>query len=159
MNISFQGKYVPFTARFLKGIIPTTLMSACGFITIYYSSYRTIHNQRTFFLIFMLICYFIGIVYVFFKTRKIITQLKFVDDKLHVCVRSIHSEFEDVFNFRNVLLKIHERKISKGKVIYELEISSNQKQYYLNENNGWSYTTLSELINEYKSRAGKTVML
>jgi len=159
MNTSFQGKYVPFTTRFVKGIIPTTVMSACGFIAIYYSSYGTIYNQRTFFLIFILICYFVGIVYVFFTTRKIVTQLKFVEDKLHVGGRSIYSEFEDVFNFRNVLLKIRERKISKGKVTYELEIGANGKRYYLNENNGWNYTALSELIDEYKSRAGKTVML
>lgn len=159
MNKSFKGKYIPFLVRLAKRLAPVILLVIFALFKIYYgrSLSGNLANYRTHFLIFLIICFLIGIYYHTDKIRTIVNEIKFSGDKLQIIGQDFNSKYEDNLDINNVMLEIQQEELRKNKTRYCLEIYSDDKYYYLNKFNDWQYSTLAEIVDEYKMKTGKTV--
>ena len=159
MNKSFKGKYIPFLVRLAKRLAPVILLVIFALFKIYYgrSFSGNLANYRTHFLIFLIICFLIGIYYHTDKIRTIVNEIRFSGDNLQIIGQDFNSKYEDNLDINDIMLEIQEEELRKNKTRYCLEIYSDDKYYYLNKFNDWQYSTLAEIVDEYKIKTGKTV--
>ncbi|WP_298120452.1 hypothetical protein [Flavobacterium sp.] len=158
MNKSFKGEYVPFISRLTKRLVPLILIVILALFKLYFGrSSETLGSYRAYFFIFIVICFIIGIYFQTNKIRTIVNEIKFTDDSLHIIGQDFNSKFEDKLNINKVIIEIQEEELSRNKSRYCLEIYSDDKYYYLNKFNDWKYSTLAEVVDEFKLKTEKLV--
>jgi TM2 domain-containing membrane protein YozV len=157
MNKSFKGEYISFLVRLAKRLAPVILLLIFALFKIYYghSFAGNLANYRTHFLIFLILCFLIGIYYHTDKIRTVVNEIRFSDNKLQIIGRDFNSKFEDNLDINKVMIEIQEEALGKNKTRFCLEIYLDDKYYYLNKFNDWQYKTLAEIIDEYKLKTGK----
>lgn len=158
MNKSFKGEYIPFITRLVKRLAPGILIVILALFKLYYGrSSENLANYRPYFLIFLVICFLIGIYWHTDKIRTVVNEIKFSDDNLHIIGQDFNSKFEDKLNINTVMIEIQEEELGKNKSRYCLEIYSDDKYYYLNKFNDWQYSTLAKIVDEFKLKTGNSV--
>ena len=158
MNKSFKGEYISFLTRLIKRLVPVILIVILALFKLYYKrSSENLASYRIYFLIFLVICFLIGIYFHTDKIRTVVNEIKFFDDNLHVIGQDFSKKFIDKLDIKKVMIEIQEEELSKNKSRYCLEIYSEDKYYYLNKFNDWQYSTLVEIVDEYKLKTGKSV--
>lgn len=159
MDKSFKGIYIPFFLRLLKRLIPVILIMLFALFKIYFgrASRGNLANYRVEFLIFLAICFIIGVYYHVDKIRTVVNEVRLSNDNLIIIGHDFYSKFEDSLDINKTMLEIQVQDPSKNKRHYCLEIYSEDKYYYLNKFNDWQYATLIEIVEEYKLKTGKTV--
>ena len=159
MNKSFKGEYISFALRLAKRMVPVILILIFALFKIYYGRAfsEDLASYRTYFLIFMIICFLIGIYFHTDKIRTVVNEIKISDNHLIVIGQDFNSKFEDKLNIEKVMIEIQEEELGKNKTRYCLEIYSEDKYYYLNKFNDWKYSTLAEIVDEYKLKTGKVI--
>lgn len=159
MNKSFKGEYISFLVRLAKRLAPAILLLIFALFKIYYGRLfsEDLANYRTHFLILLIICFLIGIYYHTDKIRTVVNEIKFSDNKIHIIGQDFTSKYEDSLEINKTMLEIQEEELGKNKTRFCLEIYSDDKYYYLNKFNDWQYSTLAEIVDEFKLKTGKTV--
>ena len=159
MNKTFNGEYISFALRLAKRMIPVILIFIFALFKIYYgrSFSGDLAIYRTYFLIFMIICFLIGIYFHTDKIRTVVNEIKISDNHFIIIGQDYNSKFEDKLNLEKVMIEIQEEELGKNKTRYYLEIYSEDKYYYLNKFNDWKYSTLAEIVDEYKLKTGKVI--
>ena len=155
MNKSFKGEYIPFYIRLVKKLAPVILLMIFAFLKISYS--QTFSGIRTYFYVFGIICFIIGIYYHTDKIRTIINEIRFSDNKLQIIGQDFNSRYEDNLDLNKTMLEIQLEDFGKNKTRFCLEIYCDDKYYYLNKFNDWKYNTLVEIVDEYKLKTGNSV--
>ena len=159
MNKSFKGEYIPFLRRLLKRVAPVILILIFALFKIYYgrSFSGDLANYKTHFLIFLIFCFLIGIYYHTDKIRTVVNEIIFSENKIKIVGQDFTSKYEDSLDLNKTILEIQKEELGKNKTRYCLEIYSEDKYYYLNKFNDWHYSTLAEIVDEFKMKTGKTV--
>lgn len=158
MNKTFKGEYIPFIIRLVKRLIPVILIVLLALFKLYYGrSSEHFAGYRNYYLLFLVVCFLIGIYFHTDKIRTVVNEIKFSDGSLHIIGENFNSKFEDKLNINKVMIEIQEEEISKHKSRYCLEIYSDDKYYYLNKFNDWQYSTLAEIVDEFKLQTGKPI--
>ncbi len=99
MNKSFKGEYIPFVKRLAKRLTPAILIVIIAVFKLYYGrSSENLASYRTYFLIFLVICFLIGIYWHTDKIRTVVNEIKFSDNNLCIIGRDFNSKFEDKLN-------------------------------------------------------------
>jgi hypothetical protein len=159
MNKSFKGEYISFIVRLAKRLTPVILLLLFALFKIYYgrSFSGDLAIYRTHFLILIIICFLIGIYYHTDKIRTVVNELRFSENNIQIIGQDFTSRYEDSLDINKTMLGIQEEELGKNKTRFCLEIYSDDKYYYLNKFNDWKYSTLAEIIDEYKLKTGKSV--
>lgn len=159
MTKSFKGEYIPFSVRLAKRLAPVILLLLFVLFKVYYGQTFSGHlaHYRTYFLIFLAVCFLIGIYFHTNKIRTVVNEIRFTDSNIHIIGQDFTSKYEDSLDITKTMLEIQEEQLSKNKTRYCLEIYCDNKYYYLNKFNDWQYSTLAEVIDEYKLITGKSV--
>ncbi len=159
MTKSFKGVYVPFYTRLFKRLAPAIVILLLLLLKVCYS--RSFNGElaayRSYFFIFLAVCFVIGIYYHTDKIRTVTNEVRFTEGKLEILGHDFSSKFEDRLDLGKTMIEIQEDVSSKNKLRYCLEIYSEEKYYYLNKFNDWDYATLVGIVEEYESRTGKSV--
>lgn len=159
MNKIFKGEYIPFYIRLFKRLLPVISLLIFAFFKIYYG--RTfsgsLANYRIHFSILVIICFLYGIYYHTNRIRTVVNEICFSNDRLQIIGHDFNSKLEDSLDLNKLIIEIQEEELGKDKIRYCLEIYFDDKYYYLNKFNDWKYSTLAEIVDEFKSRTGKTV--
>ncbi len=159
MNQTFKGEYIPFYIRLIKRLAPVILVLVLAFFKIYYGRTFTgsLANYRIHFSILVIICFLYGIYFHTNRIRTVVNEIVFSNDTLQIIGHDFNSKLEDSLDLNKLIIEIQEEELGKNKVRYCLEIYFDDKYYYLNKFNDWKYTTLADIVDEYKTRTGKTV--
>lgn len=159
MNKSFKGEYVSFTVRLIKRMAPLVLLVLLVIFKLYYGrlSKTDFVNYRVYFLVLTAICFCIGIYYHTHRIRTVVNEIRFTDTQLEIIGQDFTSKYEDSLNLDKVILEIQEEELGRNKTRFCLEIYCDDKFYYLNKFNDWDYKTLTEIVDEFKLRTGKSV--
>lgn len=114
-------------------------------------------QYRTYMLLFLAVCFLIGIYYHTDKIRTVVNEIRFSDHSIHIIGQDFTSRYEDSLDITKTILEIQEEELGRNKTRYCLEIYADEKYYYLNKFNDWEYATLAEIVDEYISKTGKSV--
>lgn len=159
MNKTFKGEYIPFYIRLFKRLTPLILLMFFAYFKIYYG--RTfagsLADYKIHFSILLIICFLYGIYFHTNRIRTVVNVISFSNDTLQIIGHDFNSKLEDSLNLNRLIIEIQEEELGKNKVRYCLEIYFDDKYYYLNKFDDWKYSTLAEIVDEYKSRTGKSV--
>lgn len=159
MNKTFKGEYIPFYIRLFKRLAPLILLMVFAFFKIYYG--RTfagsLTDYRIHFSLLLIVSFLYGIYYHINRIRTVVNEICFAYDKLQIIGHDFNSKLEDSLDLNKLIIEIQEEELGKNKVRYCLGVYFDDKYYYLNKFNDWKYSTLAEIVYEYKSRTGKTV--
>lgn len=160
MNKSFKGEYISFLVRLAKRLTPVVLLLLFALFKIYYGKAFSgdLAHYRIHFLILLAVCFLIGIYYHTDKIRTVVNEVRFSDNNIQIIGQDFTSKYEDRLDINKTMLEIQEEVLGKNKTRFCLEIYSDDKYYYLNKFNDWQYSTIAEIVDEYKLKTGKTVM-
>jgi hypothetical protein len=159
MDKTFKGEFIPFYIRLLKRLAPVFLLVLFCLFKLYYGRFSTgsFVQYRIYFLIFLTICFLIGIYYHTDKIRTVVNEVQLSDTKFYIIGQDFNSKYKDSLDISKTTLEIQSEELGKDKTRYCLEIYSEDKFYYLNKFNDWHYTTLVEIVDEYQLKTGKSV--
>lgn len=159
MSKSFKGKYIPFFTRLAKRMAPAIVIIIFALLKLFQG--RRAENYapyRIYILIFLGVCFLIGLYYHIDKIRTVVNEVRISDTQIHIIGQDFSSKYEDYLDINKTSLEIQEEELGKNKTRYCLEIYCDDKYYYLNKFNDWQYATLAEVVEEFKLKSGKTVM-
>jgi hypothetical protein len=153
MTISFKGEQVSFWIRLIKKLGSIVLILAFLFFKVKYGKTFS-EDYKTYFYIFGIVCFIIGLYYHIRDIRTVVTEVRFFDEKLQVIGLDFNSKFNDTLNINETSLEIKQKE--KSEKLY-IEIFSNDKYYYINSYSDWNTETLKNIIREYRKRTQRTV--
>jgi hypothetical protein len=139
----------------IRRLIPMCLIVVVVYLRITYGrAFWHENNFRMYFLIFMGVCFIVGVVFNINQVRTWVNEVQFADDKVIIVAYDFNTRLEEKFDVSKTAMEL---KLDPTKKRYYLEISSNERYYYINKSFNWKNSTLIDIIDDYRSRSNRTI--
>ncbi|NMH26482.1 hypothetical protein [Flavobacterium silvaticum] len=160
MEISFKGRPSSYNFRFLRSLLIIPLGFAISYLYLFQGKFadQLSFNLKIIILVIFLITACYGIYYQSQITRTVINEVKFTNDTIELIGLDYNKFFKDIFPISDVVLEIQKEDLGKNHHRYCIEFYYDNKYYYINKFNDWSYKNLKAIVDQYKKETQKEVM-